>query len=124
MNLKRGFLRLWLVGVVLWVGVCGWMQFPDWQANWDGTVQRQAEERSETQLRLERDCGDTASPNWLMTRQCELAVTRAEMEAYSPHFQPPWEMAAVMFGSPLGILVAGEIIAWIARGFRRKGSPS
>ena len=124
MNLQRGFMRLWIVGAVLWVGAGIWMQFPDWQANWDGTVQRQAEERSEMQLRLQRDCGDTASPNWRMTSQCDSALARVEMEAYAPSFQPPWKMAAVLFAGPFGILLVGNIIAWIARGFRQKGNPS
>ena len=108
MNFTRGFLHLWIVVSVLWIGGVGLVELPKWQQGFRlwGT-------KPLTMADL-GDCRNTDCSVEKMLLGYD-AAARADQKS-------PLELTANLVGPPLGLLTLGFIIAWIARGFRRARS--
>lgn len=110
MNWRRGFLRLWCVVAVLWIGAASLIVFPEWKdAPWTPPPPFKAE-----------SCENMNAEN--MNAE---TINRCDWEKFLEDFSNTRsvttrvDMIAWLFGPPLGLLALGVIVTWIARGFHR-----
>jgi hypothetical protein len=148
MNWTKGFLRLWLVGSLLWAIPVGWLTWPgnspqqyagywyyrlahpeilkerrDLEAEWE--KQREEFFKDEPpqpphQLTAE-ELADLASrllPR-LTPESEQLHEFRSLEEHLDWHGERVGEWAAYMFAPPFAVLIVGSSLLWALRGFRR-----
>ncbi len=117
-NFRRGFFRLWVVLGVVWVLGCAWLAFQLQPGVIDPV--KWAEQHASFTAECKRD----PQPQSIACRMADLferlplPVTSVEQQqnAIAYHYG---KWAVVAIGGPLGVLLLGCIVGWIARGFRR-----
>ncbi len=106
MSWKRGFLRLWIVFAVLWIGVGGWWEAKEWQEA------REEVARQETKKDLCKNSQDRV--------KCEGIAEFLRSYAEKQSVDTLVEAAEIVFGPPLALFTIGMVIAWVIRGFRKR----
>lgn len=128
MDIRRGLIRVWIVLSVVWVLGCGWRAVES-QPSIVDPAKEHAKRAAEWAERAEECKRKPEQSLW-----CRLAG-----EFTSPYVPPTLEeqreqrlrvwyhygrWLGVGIAGPLGVLLAGYVVGWIMRGFRRDSRPS
>jgi hypothetical protein len=109
MNWRRGLIRLWIVSSLCWIGFVGWTAYAQES---ERAAQEFADNVCMEWKRREGanpfDCFDTPSGPFHT-----LPVRPVFGKAWVKHY------ASIAFLPPLGVLIAGVLVLWIAAGFRK-----
>jgi hypothetical protein len=133
MNLKRGFLRLWIAVSVTWLTIVGALLIPSFQSVYAPIRINVGQHEVEIPANLSRDKLEAAvvtflkeyaagKPEYQSASIDYVGAAKEVIAQYRPRsfVDPVLELLKFGFGPPLTLLVLGMVVWWIGAGFREK----
>jgi hypothetical protein len=118
MNVKRGLLRAWIVGSLLWiagVGIIGWSQLSEIFV----TIEPPTDKGAVVLAPGPYACWAARHPDNPFAFMDE-SDPKSPAEAWRRCVAYKVQIPEYAFAPPLILLVLGYVVAWVAKGFRKE----